>query len=208
MIKFFEAPSKYILGCDPGPEHSAFALLATDQFSGKPSVKAVSYVENDLINLHDWREFPTLLSEFGSGKFETLPLPLTYAFERCSVQAGGANAMVFETCMVAGELRYIMRRNQFCQMCSFSPSDWRYILTGKGCANDANVRNLLLTLLPECDTICRSYSKKAKDMYGLRKPITSHLRDAIGVAMTTGFVGYRKGLTLSQFPARLEVHCG
>lgn len=209
MMKFFDKPSRYILGCDPGPEHSAFALLEVDGVSGTPSVKAVSYAENDLISLHDWREFPTLLESFGSGEFsEAFRHDLTYAFERCSVQAGGANAMVFETCMAAGEIRYVMRRFLLCRICAFSPSDWRYILTGKGCANDANVRNLLLTLLPECDTICRSYSKKAKDMYGLRKPITSHLRDAIGVAMATGFVGYRKGLTLSQFPARLEVHCG
>lgn len=209
MIKFFEKPSKWILGCDPGPEHSAFALLKCDDETHKPSVEAVSYVENELINLHDWREFPTLLSEFGYGNFAGISgSSVTYAFERCSVQAGGANSLVFETCMVAGELRYIMRRNLMCSMHSFAPSDWRYVLTGKGCANDANVRAILLTLVPDCDTILRSYSKKAKKMYELKKPITSHLRDAVGVALATGFVNYRKGLTLDQFPARLEVHCG
>lgn len=206
MMKFFEPDKEWILGCDPGPEHSAFALLRCER--GKAELKAVSYVENELITLHDWNEFTILLESFGSGGFARVAGPVLYAFERCSVQAGGANSMVFETCMVAGEIRYIMRRNQLCRMCSFSPSDWRYILTGKGCANDANVRNLLLTLLPECDTIVRSYSRKAKEMYGLKKPITSHLRDAVGVAMATGFVGYRKGLELSQFPARLEVTCG
>lgn len=209
MIKFFERPSKWILGCDPGPEHSAFALIKCDDATHKPSVEAVSYVENDLINLHDWNEFWMLLGVFGEGSFADITgTGLTYAFERCSVQAGGANAMVFETCMVAGEIRYIMRRNKMCSMHSFSPSEWRYMLTGKGCANDANVRSILLTLVPECDTILRSYSKKAKKMYELKKPITSHLRDAVGVALATGFVNYRKGLTLDQFPARLEVHCG
>lgn len=209
MIKFFERPSKWILGCDPGPEHSAFALVKCDDETHKPSVEAVSYVENELINLHDWNEFWMLLGGFGEGSFAYIAgAGLTYAFERCSVQAGGANAMVFETCMAAGEIRYIMRRNKMCSMHSFSPSEWRYMLTGKGCANDANVRAILLTLVPECDTILRSYSKKAKKMYELKKPITSHLRDAIGVALATGFVNYRKGLTLDQFPARLEVHCG
>lgn len=209
MIKFFERPSKWILGCDPGPEHSAFALVKCDDATHKPSVEAVSYVENKLINLHDWNEFWMLLDGFGKGSFADITgTGLTYVFERCSVQAGGANAMVFETCMVAGEIRYIMRRNNMCSMHSFSPSEWRYMLTGKGCANDANVRAVLLTLVPECDTILRSYSKKAKKMYELKKPITSHLRDAIGVALATGFVNYRKGLTLDQFPARLEVHCG
>ena len=209
MIKFFERPSKWILGCDPGPEHSAFALVKCDDATRKPSVEAVSYVENELINLHDWNEFWMLLDRFGEGSFADITgTGLTYVFERCSVQAGGANAMVFETCMVAGEIRYIIRRNKMCSMHSFSPSDWRYILTGKGCANDANVRAILLTLVPDCDTILRSYSKKAKKMYELKKPITSHLRDAIGVALATGFVNYRKGLTLDQFPARLEVHCG
>ena len=209
MIKFFERPSKWILGCDPGPEHSAFALVKCDDATHKPSVEAVSYVENELINLHDWNEFWMLLDGFGEGSFADITgTGLTYVFERCSVQAGGANAMVFETCMVAGEIRYIIRRNKMCSMHSFSPSEWRYMLTGKGCANDANVRAVLLTLVPECDTILRSYSKKAKKMYELKKPITSHLRDAIGVALATGFVNYRKGLTLDQFPARLEVHCG
>ena len=209
MIKFFERPSKWILGCDPGPEHSAFALVKCDDATHKPSVEAVSYVENELINLHDWNEFWMLLDGFGEGSFADITgTGLTYVFERCSVQAGGANAMVFETCMVAGEIRYIIRRNKMCSMHSFSPSEWRYMLTGKGCANDANVRAVLLTLVPECDTILRSYSKKAKKMYELKKPITSHLRDAVGVALATGFVNYRKGLTLDQFPARLEVHCG
>lgn len=209
MIKFFERPSKWILGCDPGPEHSAFALVKCDDATHKPSVEAVSYVENELINLHDWHEFWMILDGFGEGSFVDITgTGLTYAFERCSVQAGGANAMVFETCMVAGEIRYVMRRNKMCSMHSFSPSDWRYLLTGKGCANDANVRAILLTLVPDCDTLLRSYSKKAKKMYDLKKPITSHLRDAVGVALATGFVNYRKGLTLDQFPARLEVHCG
>lgn len=209
MIKFFEPPSRYILGCDPGPEHSAFALVRCDDETHKPCVEAVSYVENELINLHDWSEFHTLLSEFGNGYFAGITgSHVTYAFERCSVQSGGANAMVFETCMVAGEIRYIMRRNPLCSMHSFAPSDWRYILTGKGCANDANVRAVLLTLIPECDILTRSYSNKAKKMYDLKKPITCHLRDAIGVALATGFVNYRKGLSLDQFPARLEVHCG
>lgn len=206
MMKFFEPADEWILGCDPGPEHSAFALVHCAD--GKARLRSVSYVENELITLHDWNEFTILLESFGSGGFAPVAGKVLYAFERCAVQSGGANSMVFETCMVAGEVRYIMRRNQLCRMCAFSPSDWRYILTGKGCANDANVRNLLLTLLPECDTICRSYSRKAKEMYGLRKPITSHLRDAVGVAMATGFVGYRRGLTLGQFPARLEVTCG
>ena len=209
MIKFFENPSKWILGCDPGPEHSAFALLKCDDATHKPSIEAVSYVENELINLHDWSEFWTILDGFGKGSFINIAgAGVTYAFERCAVQAGGANAMVFETCMVAGEIRYVMRRNPMCSMHSFTPSEWRYILTGKGCANDANVRAILLTLVPDCDTIFRSYSKKAKKMYELKKPITSHLRDAVGVALATGFVNYRRGLTLDQFPARLEVHCG
>ena len=209
MIKFFENPSKWILGCDPGPEHSAFALLKCDDETHKPSIEAVSYVENELINLHDWSEFWMILDGFGKGSFINIAgAGVTYAFERCAVQAGGANAMVFETCMVAGEIRYVMRRNPMCSMHSFTPSEWRYILTGKGCANDANVRAILLTLVPDCDTIFRSYSKKAKKMYELKKPITSHLRDAVGVALATGFVNYRRGLTLDQFPARLEVHCG
>lgn len=210
MIKFFERPSKWILGCDPGPEHSAFALVKCDDATHKPSVEAVSYVSNANVAALSCESLWNYLTGYGSGE-SFAPIRgshITYAFERCSVQAGGANAMVFETCMTAGELRYMVGSNPHCRMHSFSPSEWRYMLTGKGCANDANVRAVLLTLVPECDTILRSYSKKAKKMYELKKPITSHLRDAVGVALATGFVNYRKGLTLDQFPARLEVHCG
>ena len=210
MIKFFERPSKWILGCDPGPEHSAFALIKCDDATHKPTVEAVCYMPNYTIGVLSGKAFVSSLTSYGSGgSFEPVwGCKPTYAFERCSVQAGGANAMVFETCMVAGEIRHIIRGNPTCRMHSFSPSDWRYLLTGKGCANDANVRAILLTLIPDCDTLLRSYSKKAKKMYELKKPITSHLRDAVGVALATGFVNYRKGLTLDQFPARLEAHCG
>ncbi len=210
MIKFFEKPSKWILGCDPGPEHSAFALLRCDDATNNPSVEAVSYVSNANVAALDCESLWGYLTGYGSGE-SFAPIrgrDITYAFERCAVQAGGANAMVFETCMTAGELRYMVGSNHNCRMHSFTPSEWRYVLTGRGCANDANVRAVLLTLVPDCDTILRGYSKKAKKMYELKKPITSHLRDAVGVALATGFVNYRKGLTLDQFPARLEVHCG
>lgn len=210
MIKFFEKPSKWILGCDPGPEHSAFALLRCDDATRNPSVEAVSYVSNAGVAALDCESLWGYLTGCGSGE-SFAPIrgrDITYAFERCAVQAGGANAMVFETCMAAGELRYMVGSNHNCRMHSFTPSEWRYVLTGRGCANDANVRAVLLTLVPDCDTILRGYSKKAKKMYELKKPITSHLRDAVGVALATGFVNYRRGLTLDQFPARLEVHCG
>lgn len=206
MIKFFQKPADWVLGCDPGPEYSAFALIDCRE---TPKVTALSYVPNDEITLTGTHAFVSLLN--GRSGMDFSPIggqSITYAFERCAVQAGGANAMVFETCMVAGELRYILRRNVFLKMHSFTPSEWRYVLTGQACAKDTNVRNLLLTLDSECDILVRSYSTKAKKMLELRKPITSHLRDAIGVAYACGFVGFRKGLELSQFPARLEVRCG
>ena len=206
MMKFFKKPSDWILGCDPGPEHSAFALVDCRK---TPRVAALSYVPNDEINLTGTSAFVSLLDGWSDMDFSPVGgQSITYAFERCAVQTGGANAMVFETCMVAGELRYILRRNPFLEMHSFTPSEWRYVITGKGSAKDANVRDVLLTLFPECDILCRSYSRKAKAMHELKKPITPHLRDAIGVAAACGLVGFRQGLELSQFPARLEVHCG
>lgn len=202
MIKFFDKPSDFVIGCDPGPEHSAFAVI--DCRDGLKVAK-VEYVPNSSL-----RTFTYGSDVLGvAGIVDSIRTFMTFAFERCAVQSGGANQLVFETCMAAGEIRHLMERSYGTERChSFTPSDWRYVLTGKGCANDANVRAVLLTLVPDCDRICRGYSMKAKKMYDLRKPITSHLRDAVGVALATGFVGYRRGLSLSQFPARLEVHCG
>ena len=191
MMKFFEKPAgcQWILGCDPGPEHSAFALV---DCLGTPKVTALCYAPNDKIGWSASQDFPNLLSGWSGMDFSPVTRP----------------GLVFETCMTAGEIRYLVGRNPCAALYSFTPSEWRYVLTGQACAKDANVRHLLLTLDPECDIIVRSYSTKAKKMLGLRKPITSHLRDAIGVAYACGFVRFRKGLELSQFPARLEVHCG
>lgn len=208
MTKFFEKPAgcQWILGCDPGPEHSAFALV---DCIGTPKVTALCYAPNDEIGWSAPQDFPNLLSGWSGMDFSPVAKPgLVFAFERCAVQSGGANSLVFETCMTAGEIRYLVGRNPCAALHSFAPSEWRYVLTGQACAKDANVRHLLLTLDPECDILVRSYSTKAKKMLELRKPITSHLRDAIGVAYACGFVRFRKGLELSQFPARLEVHCG
>lgn len=210
MTKFFTKPSGLVVGCDPGPQHSAFALL--DCRGASPFVSAVAYVPNEALHHAYATDLHYVLRDYGEdgGRFASLGGfgKMTFAFERCSVQAGGANAMVFETCMMAGEIRHMVREAGCDDMHSFTPSEWRYVLTGQACAKDANVRAVLLTLDPECDILSRKYSTKAKKMLGLKKPITSHLRDAIGVAYACGFVGYRKGLSLEQFPARLEVHCG
>lgn len=209
MISFLKSEYEYVIGCDPGPEHSAFALL--DMW--KREVIDVAYVPNvEFSKCTTFRSFTGLLTKSGAtGKQFSHVLDewfrkSAFVFEKCGVQAGGANAMVFETCMTAGEIRHLAGYMMNCY--AFLPSDWRYILTGKGSANDTIVRNVLLTLTPNCDILTRSYSTKAKKMLNLKKPITSHLRDAVGVALASGFLDYRKGLELAQFPARLEVHCG
>lgn len=209
MNQFFQAPSEIILGCDPGPQHSAFAVINCKD--GGLAVDAVAYLPNKEISEECISVRGILGMIWDRGVVEA-PCKydldkMVYVFEKCSVQAGGANSLVFETSMTAGELRHIISpcvKGAY----AFSPSDWRYILTGKGCANDTIVRQTLLTILPKYDIICRSYSSKAKKALNLKKPITSHLRDAAGVALAAGFLDYRKGLKLSQFPARLEVTCG
>lgn len=208
MISFLKSEYEFVLGCDPGPEHSAFALLDMR----KREVMDVAYVPNVKFGAcTGYQSFVSLLCREGSsGKFYDTLLndygKSAFVFEKCGVQAGGANAMVFETCMTAGEIRHLA--GLMLPSYAFLPSDWRYILSGKGSANDTIIRNILLTLTPNCDTITRSYSTKAKKMLNLKKPITSHLRDAAGVALASGFLDYRKGLEITQFPARLEVHCG
>lgn len=208
MTESYKTSFDYVLGCDPGPEHCAFALVKT---TPSPSLVDCAYVPNEVICRSHGRDFLAALDRHsGRGAIREALMNrggVLFAFEKCAVQAGGANAMVFETCMMAGELRREARA-QLWDACAFSPSDWRYIVAGRGNANDTIIRNILLTLLPECDTITRSCSTGIKKMLKLRKPITSHLRDAVGVALSEGYCQYRSGSDWKRFPARLEVHCG
>lgn len=209
MTEFVKSEYRFVIGCDPGPEHSAFALLEFDRLG--PRTISAAYIRNDkMAGFSTVCDLARALDRQCGGKDFLRAVDANgtaYVFEKCGVQAGGANAMVFETCMTAGEIRHLFL-NAGVPTFAFSPSDWRYVLTGKGCANDTMVRNLLLTLLPDCDILVRSCSMKAKKELNLRKPITSHLRDAAGVALASAYLEYRKGLSLSQFPGRLEVHCG
>ena len=212
MKEFFKSDYDFIIGCDPGPAHSAFALVYCDGMD--PDVVDMAYVPNGRIaEVRDPSEFYKLLDECSdSNKYFTESVTAkastcAFVFEKCGVQAGGANALVFETCMTAGAIRQLMghlANDSF----AFSPSDWRYVLTGKGSANDTIVRNVLLTLTPNCDILSRRFSTKAKKELNLKKPITSHVRDAAGVALALGLLTYRTGNDIKRFPARTEVHCG
>lgn len=205
MKKFFSPVSEWTIGCDPGPAHCAFALVHVDE------AVDFAYAPNDaLAQCRTWEDFVQCLDAVAVNCSWAKVRDPAFALEKCGARFGmSGNALLFETCMAAGVVRAIAMRGPAPETTfAFSPSDWRYVLVGKGGAKDANVRDVLLTLLPECDTLVRQCSKESKVKMSLTKPITSHLRDALGVALATGFVEYRTGKPVYDFPMWTEVRCG
>lgn len=208
MTEFFEAVHPYVIGCDPGPKHSAFALIGTNP---GPRLVDLAYVRNrDLSKVADWTHFVRALDDASLNRtFHTLAAS-AIALEKCGARFGiSGNALLFETCMAAGVVRSLADRGPEPGLAfAFAPADWRYVLCGKGGAKDTNVRDILLTVMPDCDRLVKRCSKELKKKMNLTKPITSHLRDAIGVALATGFVKYRTGKPVHDFPMWTEVRCG
>lgn len=203
----YKAPARIVLGCDPGPRCCAFALIDNGESLRDPAIVNLAYVPNKRLNGNG---SDRMFLKYGMDGYKHDELDTeAFVFEKCSVQGGGANSMVFETCMMAGMLRYEMGTYVGLNSCyAFSPSDWRYVVTGKGGADDSMVRNFLLDILPDSDSIVRNFSTRMKKALNLTKPITPHLRDAIGVALAAGMASTVKGVDLKQFTAFPEYNCG
>lgn len=194
----FDSPKKNIVGCDPGPERCAFASLRVKD-DGELEVTGLAYPSNrEIHRAHTWNEFVDgVLSDGCWGRFPRLPDDPCLVFEKCGTQGVAPGQLTFETCMMAGEVRHIAHPE--IPVYAFTPGDWRYVATGKAGANDSIIRGVLLDIIPEHDILVRKFSKEARSMYGLDKSITSHLRDALGTALSVGMLSYRRGLSIDLF---------
>lgn len=197
MAFVFDSPNKWIVGCDPGPEHCAFAALRVN--GSKVSVEGLSYPSNrEIRRARVWNEFVDgCLMDGCLGRFPRLSDSPCLVFEKCGTQGVAPGQLTFETCMMAGEIRHIAHPE--IPVYAFTPGDWRYVATGKAGANDSIIRSVLLDILPEHDILVKKFSREARVKYGLTKSITSHLRDALGTALSVGMLRYRRGLGIEMF---------
>lgn len=197
MAFVFESPARRIVGCDPGPEHCAFAAISVD--GRNISVDALAYPPNrEIRRARIWNEFVDgCLMDGCFGEFPRLPDSPCLVFEKCGTQGVAPGQLTFETCMMAGEIRHIAHPE--IPVYAFTPGDWRYVVTGRAGANDSIIRSVLLDILPEHDILVKKFSKEARVKYGLTKGITSHLRDALGTALAIGMLRYRRGLGAEMF---------
>lgn len=163
-----------VVGCDPGPEHSAFALVTTE--GNQIYCPWVRYISNAEI-------FDGSATDFG----ELFPTPAAaFVYEKTVNHGRVVGAQVFNTCAASGMIRYLARSCGLAQsaVVAVSPSMWRFVTVGFGSAKDSETRETLENGLqiPGIKELINAESKRAKKEYGLTKPCTSHLRDAVGVA--------------------------
>lgn len=172
-----------IVGCDPGPECCAFVTLAYD---GRVSCLGAKYVSN--LEIENTR--------YGVGMTPAGEIqPDVFAYERVGFQGRLAGKSVFDTATIAGVLRRIFFIDaDVRRVVSFSPSDWRYVLVGRGNARDSETRACLsdLSIAGLDDRLCEA-AKEARASLGLSKSCLPHLRDAAGVAFSVIRADHRLG---------------
>ena len=129
------------LGCDPGPTHCAF-VLARVPFMHIPlptaEVIGAWYGPNKMIGL----DLPGHVGFAGAVRNTHI-----FAYESCGSQGSVPGETTFETAAMGGEVRAMMRpRVNATYM--FSPDRWRYMLCGRGNANDRAIAEGLRALFP------------------------------------------------------------
>lgn len=189
----------YSMGCDPGPTHCAF-VLAHVPFMKIPepvaSVMGAWYVPNNEIG-------PALLTHTDLGRLAHLAH--IFAYESCGSQGSVPGETTFETAAMGGEVRAMMRpRVNATYM--FSPDRWRYMLCGRGNANDRAIAEGLRALFPATGGGADPYTgTKAKPgpLWALRVAGAGgnavHLRDALGVALAPMLIRFRCGMDPEAF---------
>lgn len=172
-----------VVGCDPGPEYSAFVEL-TVGLDGYVHCDRAAYVSNeDLKAMHGGA---TLGDSHLTTRKSFNTSPLVFAYERVSNQGRIVGKLVFDTCAISGDICRHMRHDMRADaIMSFTPSRWRYIITGLGNAKDSETRVALddMAVSGLAETLSAA-AKAAKREYALTKSSLPHLRDAAGVALS------------------------
>lgn len=178
----------HVVGCDPGPEHCAFARVLRLPDSRLAVVAAAYPSYRELID-----GGARVLGElFPKGGF-------AFCYEKVTSRYGACpGATTYDTCRNSGlALRWAVD-NGADRAYGLGTVDWRVALGGRTNLSDAEVRAELVRVLgPEQDKAVAGMAKSLKQQYKLEKPIGCHLRDAVGVAVGA-FMMKRHGVPASE----------
>lgn len=181
----------HVIGCDPGPEHCAFAHV----FRRPDNTLVV-----DACAYPHYRE---LIDERGVvyAVGELFPRVSRFAFcyEKVTSRYGACpGATTYDTCRNSGlALRWAVSKGAG-RVYGLGTVDWRVALGGRTNLSDSEVRAELVRILgPEQDRLVLDMAKSLKHQCSLDKPIGCHLRDAVGVAVGA-FLMKRHGVPVSE----------
>lgn len=182
---------KVVMGCDPGPEYSAFAavqrvgdslqLLGVAYESNRKLIETCVTMEN-LDALRLTKEIPLLLIESVGARYGMTP-----------------GATVFNTARAAGIITARFAPRAKC-IKTILPIHWRLTLGDTVRMSDADVRAALIDMLGEdADKMIALIARTEKNRHKLAKPIGCHLRDAAGVAVSAFLANRaRRGLDMCE----------
>lgn len=184
----------YILGSDPGPTSSAFALVRLEDPlypSSAPEIIKALYAKNSEVAETDFAErFAACVPN---------PSPFFLAYEKIGFQGKCPGDTTFETAAMGGEIRRAFR--PFVQgTYALRSSEWRHPLTGIGGAKTPLVYQELCRFFKPTGGGADPYKGNTKQpgpLWGFHLAGAGgnmeHLKDAAGVALGLSQVRYRSG---------------
>lgn len=165
----------FVLGCDPGPERCAFALVRRD--GDTLDVEALDYPA--------WQDLAASPTRALARVVPRTCAPFALAYEKVTSRYGAMpGATTYDTCRNSGVVMGAAVRANAEAVYALGTVDWRVALGGRSNLKDSEVRAELVRLLgEEADSRVTAVAKSLKKEYNLPKPIGCHLRDAVGVAV-------------------------
>jgi hypothetical protein len=184
----------YVIGCDPGPESSAFVAI---EVSGqKTALVAAEYASNTgTCTTH----------EVFLGGTRVFDRPTFLAYEVVGAQGRFCGESTFETAAMGGEIRGRLRP-VVDGIYRFIPSVWRHALTGQGNARAPLVYHEICKFFQPTGGGADPYkgtSKAPGSLWSFHKAgiggKVEHLKDALGVALALGQVRFRSNQDPEQY---------
>ena len=200
MLKFEDAIADspaLVLGCDPGPTHTAFAAVVLYPKDSSPARLAyASYADNSGLD-EAYR-----MVEHAVKRELLYPAGARCAFlayECVGAQGKFCGESVFETAAVGGEVRRLFRR-LVDGTYKFVSSEWRHALTGQGNARTPLVYHEICKRFPATgggSDPCKGTKDAPGPLWDLHAAgkggNVEHLKDALGVALGLASVRFRSG---------------
>lgn len=200
-----EAAPFVVIGCDPGPELSAFATVAcrnTDRDGLFAVLGPCGYLKNDGGEVEEFRDRLTQPGRFAFAN----PADLFLCYESCGARFGASvGQQVYETAAMGGEIRTIFRPLTG-PAYHFKPVEWRYLLTGYGNAKTPEIYGACCEWFDRSGGGADPYrgTKAAPGplagLYDAGKGGNmAHMKDALGVALAALRCHVRIGASVDRY---------